>query len=265
VHPLVDIGTNLVHDSFSHDRPEVIARAVAAGVTRLIVTGSSADSSRAALALARQHPGRLFATAGVHPHHAIEFAPDTAEQLVEMAARAEIVAIGECGLDYYRDFSPRPVQRRAFERQLSLAAGVGKPAFLHQRDAHADFLAIVREHAPGLVGGVTHCFTGDQNQMEDYLELGFYIGITGWICDERRGDALRAAVGGLPLDRALLETDAPYLLPRNLGHKPSDRRNEPAFLPLVLATAAQHMNVSPEGLAVATSLNAERLFALPEV
>ena len=186
---LVDIGANLAHDSFDADRPEVIARAVRAGVKRMIVTGSTADSSRAALALARRNPGRLFATAGVHPHHAIEFGPDTAPQLVEIATHPEVVAIGECGLDYFRDFSPRPEQRRAFDRQLSLASAMGKPVFLHQRDAHAEFLSIVRDHAGDLVGAVAHCFTGDRAEMEDYLELGFYIGITGWICDERRGDA----------------------------------------------------------------------------
>jgi TatD DNase family protein len=265
VHPLVDIGANLVHDSFSHDRPEVIERAAAAGVTRMIVTGSSTDSSRDAVALARQYPQRLFATAGVHPHHAAQFASDTASQLVEIAALPEVVALGECGLDYYRDFSPRRDQRGAFVRQLGIAATIGKPAFLHQRDAHADFLSIVREHAANLVGAVTHCFTGDRAEMEDYLELGFYIGITGWICDERRGDPLRSAVAGLPLDRVLIETDAPYLLPRNLDSKPSDRRNEPAFLPVVLAMTARCMNVSTEELAAATNRNAERLFALNAV
>ena len=260
---LIDIGANLAHDSFDHDRPEVVARAAAAGVRRVIVTGSTADSSRAALALARRFPGRLFATAGVHPHHAIEFGPDTAPQLVEIATHPQVVAIGECGLDYFRDFSPRPEQRRAFERQLSLANAMGKPVFLHQRDAHGEFLAIVREHANDLVGAVAHCFTGDRAEMEDYLELGFDIGITGWICDERRGDALRTAVAGLPLDRVMLETDAPYLLPRNLEGKPTSRRNEPAYLPLVLAMTARCMSVPPDELAIASTRNAERLFGLP--
>ena len=231
----------------------------------MIVTGSTADSSRAALALARRNTGRLFATAGVHPHHAIEFGPDTAPQLVEIATHPEVVAIGECGLDYFRDFSPRPEQRRAFDRQLSLAWPMGKPVFLHQRDAHAEFLSIVRDHAGDLVGAVAHCFTGDRAEMEDYLELGFYIGITGWICDERRGDALRSAVAGLPLDRVMLETDAPYLLPRNLDGKPASRRNEPAFLTFVLAMAAHCMNVLPAELALASTRNVERLFGLPPV
>jgi TatD DNase family protein len=259
---LVDIGANLAHDSFDHDRGEVIARAAAAGVRRLIVTGSTLDSSRAALALAQAHPGRLFSTAGLHPHHATEFRAGTTDALVEIAAHGEVVAIGECGLDYFRDFSPRPDQHRAFERQLGLASATRKPVFLHQRDAHDDFLGIVRGYVGELAGGVAHCFTGTRAQMEDYLALGLYVGITGWICDERRGDDLRAAVAALPLDRVLLETDAPYLLPRSTGGKPSGRRNEPAFLPAVLETTARCMAVDPAELAAAATRNTERLFGL---
>jgi TatD DNase family protein len=263
MYPLIDIGANLAHDAFDHDREQVIARAAAAGVTRMIITGSTVESSRAALAIARHHCGRLFSTAGIHPHHAQEFGPDTRNELATIAGHPEVVAIGECGLDYFRDFSPRPEQQQALERQLEVAADVGKPVFLHQRDAHADFLAILREHRGRLAGGVAHCFTGSPAEMERYLELDLYIGVTGWICDERRGDALREAVAGLPLNRVMIETDAPYLLPRNLRDKPSDRRNEPAYLTAVLAMTAQHMGASEEELALATTRNAEELFRLP--
>jgi TatD DNase family protein len=264
VHPdLIDIGANLAHDSFDHDREEVLARARSAGVRRLIVTGSTTESSRRAFGLARGAPGTLFATAGVHPHHALEFGPRTAEQLVEIAAHPEVVAVGECGLDYFRDLSPRPAQVFAFERQLALATVVAKPVFLHQRDAHADFLAILREQIGALAGGVAHCFTGTRAEMDDYLGLGLHIGITGWICDERRGGALRDAVAGLPLDRVLLETDAPYLAPRTLGHRHASRRNEPANLPEVLRVAAGYMGVEPAELAAAATANTERLFGLP--
>jgi TatD DNase family protein len=259
---LVDIGVNLAHDSFDHDRPQVIDRALKAGVTRLIVTGSSTASSQHAQQLARRHAGMLFATAGLHPHHASDFDAHTASVLVELAADPAVVAVGECGLDYFRDFSPRPVQRRVFVRQLGLAATVAKPVFLHQRDAHEDFLAIVREHIGEICGGVAHCFTGNRAQMEAYLELGLYIGITGWICDERRGEALREAVKHLPKDRLLLETDAPYLLPRTLNQQVTGRRNEPAFLPAVLAAAAENMGCDPAALAQAATRNTERLFGL---
>lgn len=261
---LIDIGVNLAHDSFDHDRPEVIARAAAAGVSRMIVTGSTTVSSRSALELARRYPHRLFATCGVHPHHAAEFGPETATELVELAAHPEVVAIGECGLDYFRDLSPRLAQRRAFERQLGLAAATGKPVFLHQRNAHQDFLAILREHIADLGGGVAHCFTGARADLDDYLEIGLYIGITGWICDERRGDELRTAVAALPLDRVMIESDAPYLLPRTLDGKTTTRRNEPCYLPLVLEKTASCMGVPAETLATTTTRNATALFGLPE-
>jgi TatD DNase family protein len=262
VHDLVDIGANLAHDSFERDLDEVLVRAREAGVRRLLVTGSTAESSRRALALARGAPGSLFATAGVHPHHALEFGPGTAGELVGLAAHPEVVAIGECGLDYFRDLSPRPAQRFAFERQLGLAAVVGKPVFLHQREAHADFLAILREHVGTLAGGVAHCFTGSRAEMEDYLALGLHVGVTGWICDERRGAALREAVAALPLDRVMLETDAPYLTPRTLGGRHPSRRNEPANLPEILRVTAGFMGVEPGLLAAASTANAERLFGL---
>ena len=260
---LIDIGANLVHDSFDHDRDLVIQRAYDAGVTRLIVTGSTLESSRSALALARNAPGRLFATVGVHPHHAVDFGPDAAEGLIALATRPECVAIGECGLDYYRNLSPPAAQRLAFDRQLSLAATTGKPVFLHQRDAHDDFVAMLREHRSDIVGGVAHCFTGDSKQMHDYLQMDLYIGVTGWICDERRGEALREAVAQLPLDRVMLETDAPYLLPRNLPDSRRSRRNEPALLLAVLDMTAQCMGVEKHVLAEAATRNTERLFGLP--
>ena len=260
---LIDIGANLTHDAFDHDRGAVLARATAAGVSRLIITGASAGSSSQALALARGAPGQLFATAGVHPHHALEYDPQTTARLAALAAHEEVVAIGECGLDYFRDLSPRPVQREAFARQLELAAAIGKPVFLHQREAHADFLAMVREWRSSLAGGVAHCFTGTRAQMEAYLELGLYIGITGWICDDARGASLRDAVMALPPDRLMLETDAPYLLPRSLAKTTPNRRNEPANLPVVLQATAHHMGIEPAVLAAAATANTERLFGLP--
>jgi TatD DNase family protein len=260
---LIDIGANLTHDSFDRDRAEVLARAAAAGVRRAIVTGASVTGSAQALELAAEHPGVLYATAGVHPHHAADFDAHTSAALSTLLADPRIVAVGECGLDYFRDFSPRDAQRRAFQAQLELAASVGKPVFLHERDAHADFVAVlaplVRDFARG---GVAHCFTGDPAALATYLELGLHIGVTGWVCDERRGADLRAAVPSIPLDRLLLETDAPYLLPRDLAPKPAHRRNEPAFLPHVLARVAELMERTPEEVARASTANAERLFGL---
>lgn len=259
---LVDIGANLTHESFAGDLPATLERAGAQGVQRLIVTGTSVPGSHAALALARAWPGRLWSTAGIHPHHASDCSPAALDSLHTLLQETEVVAVGECGLDYFRDFSPRPDQREAFAGQLRLAADEGKPVFLHERDAHHDFLAMLREYRPGLAGGVAHCFTGGTRELEQCLELELYVGITGWICDERRGEQLRAAVRGLPLDRVMLETDAPYLLPRTLKPAPPSRRNEPAWLTEVLRILAAAMDRTEAEIALASTRNAERLFGL---
>lgn len=261
---LIDIGVNLGHDSFDRDRDQVLQRAAAAGVRRLVVTGTTVAASHKAVALARSEPGRLYATAGVHPHHATELDSAAITELTGVAADDVIVAVGECGLDYFRDYSPRDIQCEAFAAQLAIAVATGKPVFLHQRDAHADFVHILRKRIDKIRGGVAHCFTGGPDEMHEYLEMGLHIGITGWICDERRGHDLQAAVRELPLDRVLLETDAPYLLPRDLPEAPRGRRNEPAHLRHILNATARFMGCEPEELATAATRNTERLFGLPE-
>jgi TatD DNase family protein len=259
--PLVDIGANLAHDSFDADRDAVLARAREAGVARIVVTGSSLDSSRKALELARAHAGVLYATAGLHPHHASEYSAEHAAVFRELAQHAEVVALGECGLDYFRDLSPRADQRRAFAAQLALATELRKPVFLHQRDAHADFLPILREHRPQLAGAVVHCFTDTRAALDEYLALGCSIGVTGWICDERRGLGLREAARHIPDDRLLIETDAPYLLPRT-APKASHRRNEPAFLPYVVRALAEARGQDEAHVARVTTQNAQRFFGI---
>ena len=260
--PLIDIGINLAHESYEEDRDAVIARAQAAGVTQMIITGSSLESTHRAIALARTRPQQLFATAGMHPHHAAQLTPQHASELAELARQAEVVAVGECGLDYFRNFAPHAAQQRAFHAQLELAAQVGKPVFLHQRDAHADFLAILREHAMQW-RGVAHCFTGSGEELSAYLELGLAIGITGWICDERRGAHLAALMPKIPAQRLLLETDGPYLLPRDLKPKPAARRNEPAYLPHIAAAVARARDESATALAASSTAATRALFGLP--
>ncbi len=270
---LIDIGVNLTGSAFKNDLPDVLARAQQAGVQHMIVTGTDVAHSEAAIALCEQYPGMLTATAGVHPHHADDYTAATSEQLAALQASDCVVAVGECGLDYNRNFSTPKAQRFAFEQQLQLAMQNGKPVFLHQRDAHEDFLAMMRDAMPQLAGGVAHCFTGAPEQAEAYLELGLHIGVTGWICDERRAHDLQQAVQVIPLERILLETDAPYLLPRDLpaslpecpDYRPVDkRRNEPCYLPHVCRAVASFMRVDAEMLAQAATANAERLFKLPE-
>lgn len=259
----IDIGANLCHASFDADRAEVIARAQRAGVAAIVVTGSDQASIHGASELARKSPGYLYATAGIHPHHADTVDDETLALMREYAQRSEVVATGEMGLDFYRDLSPRPVQERAFAQQLEVAVEIGKPVFLHQRDAHARFLPLLKEYLPKLPAVVVHCFTGTRAELRDYLDLDLHVGVTGWICDERRGSELRASVADIPVDRLLVESDAPYLLPRTLRPPPKSRRNEPMYLPAVLATIATARTMRVADVAAATSANARRFFRLP--
>jgi TatD DNase family protein len=259
---LVDIGANLTHDSFNDDRIEVLERAREAGVTRLVVTGASDQGNRDAAALAAEYPGVLYATAGVHPHHASDFSTDSAELIRRLCTHEEVVAVGECGLDYFRNFSPRDAQLAAFQAQLDIAAENGMPVFLHQRDAHDDFVETLEPMLPRISRAVAHCFTGEHESLREYLAMGLWIGITGWICDERRGRHLHDIVSIIPDDRLMIETDAPYLLPRSLQPTPKSRRNEPAYLTEVLRTVAAARDQSVEHVARITTNNAVRFFGL---
>lgn len=262
---LIDIGANLTHDSFDHDRDEVIDNARDAGVVQMVVTGASREGSDRALALAREYPGILFATAGVHPHRASDYDDGTHTHFQQLLLHAEVVAAGEMGLDYFRDFSPRDDQRQAFEAQLELAISAGKPCFLHQREAHEDFMAILGSHRDQLGDVVVHCFTGERDEMHDYLDLDCHIGITGWLCDERRGSHLKAFVNEIPADRLMVETDSPYLKPRSMRPRVRTHRNEPRWLPWIVGTLAACRNEHPAETARTTTATARRFFGLPGI
>lgn len=261
---LIDIGINLAHASFNRDRQEVIERAKLSGVDRLIITGTSVRGSREALRLASEYPEKLFSTAGVHPHDARHFEQQTIRHLRDMAKSAAVVAIGECGLDFNRDFSPRDVQERCFAAQIELACEMKLPLFLHERDAHQKFIEILKRYRNDFDNAVVHCFTGTGAEMDAYLAMDLYVGITGWICDERRGTHLRELVRRIPLNRLMIETDAPFLTPRDMRPKPSDGRNEPAFLPHILNTIAKCMGKSREEVATATTENAINFFRIKQ-
>ena len=261
-HSLIDIGANLAHDSFDDDREDVLQRAADAGVARMIVTGSSVQSNRDAVSLAAEHPGVLYATAGMHPHHASEYDSNCAGQIRQLAENGQVVAVGECGLDYFRNFSPRDAQLKAFRSQLDIAVDTGLPVFLHNRDAHDDFVEVLEPTLPKLSRAVAHCFTGEHESLREYLALGLYIGVTGWICDERRGAHLKEIVSAVPDDRLMIETDAPYLLPRTIQPKPRTRRNEPMHLVEVLRTVAEARGQSEEHVAAITTQNAQHFFGL---
>src|SRR4051794_31893100 len=257
---LIDIGANLTHASFRDDLEAVVARARASGVATLVVTGTTVLESRLAAEIADRFD--LYCTAGVHPHHARDCNDGTIAELRHLAVHPRCVAIGECGLDFNRNYSPHPDQEKWFIAELELGLELGKPLFLHSRDAHPRFAEILRRYRPPRA--VAHCFTGMKDELHAYLELGLYIGITGWICDERRGQHLLELVRDVPSDRLLLETDSPYLTPRDMRPQPKSRRNEPAFLAHIAKTVARAVGKPLEQLAEETTRNAETLFRLRE-
>jgi len=259
---LIDICFNFTHRAFREDEREVLRRAVDGGVVAMVVPGSGVADSAEALALAKRYPELLYAGAGVHPHHAREWDDDAGDELRRLAADDKVVAIGETGLDYCRDFSPRDLQRAVFERQILLAAETRLPLFMHQRDAHDDFLAVLAPLRERVGNAVVHCFTGDRAMLADYLDLGLFIGVTGWICDERRGHALRDAVAHIPDDRLMIETDAPYLAPRTLRPAPRGRRNEPAFLAHIAREIAACRNTSFASLCRTVTANTRRFYGI---
>ena len=262
---LIDIGCNLTHDSFDEDREQVLEKAFAAGVTQFIVTGASMEGMQKAYELALSRPGVMYATAGVHPHRADTFDEETGVMIRELVAHSEVVAVGETGLDYFRDFSPRDAQQHAFRAHLEIAAESGLPMFLHLRDAHEDFHAMLSEARARLSEVVVHCFTGSRDELRAYLDLDCHIGITGWICDERRGTHMKEYLADIPANRLMIETDAPYLKPRNLRPLVKSHRNEPRWLPWILGTLAAARGDHPEKLAEQTTENARRFFRIPAV
>lgn len=265
---LIDIGVNLTHPSFEQKHEAVLARALAAGVCQMVLTGTSLHGSEQALGLCRrldEEANRLFCTAGVHPHDASSWTSDSAGELRALLREPEVRAVGECGLDFNRDFSPRAQQEKALEEQLALAAELRLPVFLHERDADQRLLQILRSYRDHLSAAVLHCFTGERRALFAYLDLDLHIGLTGWICDERRGTHLQALVREIPQGRLMLESDAPFLLPRTLRPKPKDGRNEPAYLTEVLREVALHRDESPASLAAHSTACARRFFDLPVV
>jgi TatD DNase family protein len=259
---LVDIGVNLAHRRFDADREQVMERARDAGVTRMVITGTSVAASRAAAALARSRPGVLWSTAGIHPHEAKHASREALAELRELARAPEVRAIGECGLDFERNFSPPEAQEAAFEAQLQLAAETGLPVFLHERRAHERFVAMLKNARPRLRAAVAHCFTGSAAELDAYLALDLHIGITGWINDERRGLGLREVAQRIPAHRLMIESDAPFLTPHDARPKPAGGRNEPALLPLVLARVAHSVGRPAAQVAAETTRTAVEFFAL---
>lgn len=261
----IDVGVNLTNKRFADDLEELLQQSFESGVERLVVIGTDIDASRHALALCERFPEMLWATVGVHPHDAKTVTASTLAELRDLAQHPAVRAIGECGLDYNRMFSPRDTQLDVFEQQLQLAAELRLPVYLHERDALEDQLELLSRYRAEIPRLLTHCFTGGTAELARYLELDCYIGITGWLCDERRGKDLQQALPMIPKDRLLLETDAPYLLPRSLRPKPKSSRNEPKYLPHIATVAAQLRDESVNELAAQSWQASMTFFARQEV
>jgi TatD DNase family protein len=263
---LIDIGVNLSNSRFDKDIEQVIERAHSAGVEQLILTGTSVEESQAVVAICErfdnQFSGMLWATVGIHPHDAKTLSPSNLAALRELATHQYVVAIGETGLDFHRTLSTEKQQEKSFEAHIELAIELKMPLFLHERDAAPKQIEMLKSYRDNICNGVIHCFTGDKKTLFRYLDMDLHIGITGWVCDERRGQELQKIVKNIPLDRLMLETDAPYLTPRNMPTKPKNGRNEPAFLAHVLSGIAAVRAENIDEIATTTTATAIKFFGL---
>ncbi len=259
---LIDIGVNLTNKRLRVKVEEILQQAQQAGVIQQIVTGTSIEHSKLAVSLCQSYPDQLYCTAGVHPHDAKEWNADSSAELKALIKYDCVRAIGETGLDFNRNFSPPDKQIDIFQQQLEFACEYNKPIFLHQRDAMDTFSELLKEYRSRLKNVVVHCFTDNQQALYTLLDLDCHIGITGWICDERRGQELQELVSHIPNNRLMLETDAPYLLPRDLEPIPSDKTNLPKYLPHILRAVAHHQQKDAEQLAREVLSTTQKFFGI---
>uniref|UniRef100_A0A915CAZ7 Deoxyribonuclease TATDN1 n=2 Tax=Parascaris univalens TaxID=6257 RepID=A0A915CAZ7_PARUN len=280
---LIDIGANLTHPSFDGDLLEVLRRSKQAGLSKIMVTGTSVKHSEEARDLVRRHSGYLYFTAGVHPHDAKEFSVNTLDALRTLCNEPDCVAVGECGLDFNRNFSPQDQQRIAFEAQVKLACELKKPLFIHEREAHGDMVTILSRYKDALPPAVIHCFTGTAAEAVKYIEMGLYIGLTGFIWKDRSDDGVKYALqsGKIPLERLVLETDAPFMYSKINDKRITNRikeaisegaramhrfssfsRNEPCALAAICELIAAYMGEPALRVAAVTTANAKSVYAL---
>jgi TatD DNase family protein len=253
---LFDTHAHLDGEEYATDREEMIARARSAGVVHIVNVGFNLESSRRSVRLAEEYD-LIYAAVGIHPHDAAEAGPGYLEELKEMAAHPRVVALGEMGLDYYRDLSPRPVQQKIFREQLALARELELPFIIHDREAHGDLMKILRENRPGPSGGVLHCYSGSWEMARECLALGLYLSIAGPVTYSN-ANRLKEIVTRVPLDRLLIETDAPYLSPAPYRGK----RNEPAYVACTAEEIARLRCLKTEDLAKACTENGRKLFRI---
>jgi TatD DNase family protein len=256
---LFDIACNFTHESFNKDLDDVFSTASEAGVNKFLVVSAELNDQVLINKIVRKNNNCYFTT-GVHPHHAKTFNKNSISTMRDLIVKNNPHAIGEMGLDFFRNISSYDEQIYAFEEQIKLAIEFNKPLFLHQRDSHESFIKLINKYSNDINKAVVHCFTGTQNQLEDYLNNDFYIGLTGWICDERRNKDLRASIKNIPLNRLMIETDSPYLIPRNLSPKPKNNRNEPKNLKHIAQEIADLREESLETICKSTFKNSINFF-----
>ena len=260
MHEVADIACNFTSERFDKDLDEVINRAVANKITKFGLICSRMSDVNKLLKIYEQYSKNMFYTIGVHPHHANEINDDYLKKLKIEITTNNPHAVGETGLDFFRNLSTYEEQIYAFEEQIKIAIDTNKPLFLHQRDSHDDFIKILRKYSSDISKAVVHCFTGTQEQLDDYLELDFYIGVTGWICDEKRNVELRKTIKNIPLEKLMIETDCPYLIPKNIVEKPKNNRNEPSNLNHIINEIAELMEIDIDILRKQTFVNTINYF-----
>ena len=256
---LFDIGANLTHESFSSDLSTIINESISNNIEKISVTGCNVEDSLKALSIAEMYPNNLISTCGIHPHYADSFNDSSEIEIKEIASNSLVKAIGETGLDFNRNYSKKENQINSFLEHIKIANELNLPMFLHQRDSHKEFMTCLKDIYPE-TNCVVHCFTGSEEELDAYLSLDFYIGITGWICDEKRGSHLKEFISKIPLDKLLIETDSPYLLPKNIKIK--GRRNKPLFLKEVLSKVSSIRNEPVNDLSKAIYQNSLKFFNL---
>ena len=257
----IDIACNFTHDSFKHNLDEVLNNAEHAGVDKFVLLCASMADIDPIKVIQNNTPEKFFISAGIHPHHATEILEINYDALLIKLKSINPNAIGETGLDYFRNISPPDIQKKSFGMHIEIAKELSLPLYLHQRDAHSDFIRIIKENISNFPRFVVHCFTGTQAELDEYLELGAYIGLTGWICDAKRNIDLRKSIKNIPIEKMMIETDSPYLIPKNLIVKPKKNINEPKYLPHIANEICELTGYELEELKLATSNNAIKFFS----
>ncbi len=257
----IDIACNFTHESYKDNLNEVITNAELEGVEKFVLLCASLADLELIKEIQIYAPEKFFITAGIHPHHATEILDSNYDNLLDRLQSINPNVIGETGLDYFRNISPPDVQKKSFSMHIEIAKELSLPLYLHQRNAHDDFIRAIKENRNNFPKFIVHCFTGTQKELDEYLELGAYIGLTGWICDANRNIDLRQSIKNIPIDRMMIETDCPYLIPRNLPNKPKKNINEPKYLPHIANEIANLIGVEIDELKLATRNNAINFFS----